>query len=296
MLHTFVGLALFLLNTSSCNALRLPEDVVDFNLGSELQFVPADGSLQQAPDDAGRDGMKQSSIFDFWCQRLSCHWETMDLAMQSEVMKMWASKDLAAFVRNHDLYEFGVYKGEGTGEKLQVIRTVMGSDAEPRHVWAFDSWQGVPRGWDFPMDHVLDLSRDMEWSVLQKTVVENINTSRPVTLVKGFYNESLTEEIVHAHAMKPAWWVNMDCDIYDSTYQALDWMFKNKLMTKGTRVYYDDVLTTSPDVAQRKAHQDITQKYNVQWKKLASHSGLFVSDDVITYLYEVVSYVPSLWP
>eukprot|EP00959_Pyramimonas_sp_CCMP1952_P178768 3736722-Pyramimonas_sp.AAC.2 len=41
--------------------------------------------------------------------------------------------------------------------------------------------------------------------------------------VKGFYNESLTDAALAAHGrrMRPAVYVDVDCDLYVSTYQVL---------------------------------------------------------------------------
>lgn len=193
-------------------------------------------------------------------------------------------------LRNYDLYEFGVFLGVGIGEKLQTIRQILGDDAGPRHVWGFDSFEGLPRDDENPADHFLDVHTSFSsWAAQEQRILQNINFSR-TTLVKGFYNESLTQELLSRYEMKPAWWVNIDCDIYSSTLQALDWLFKNKLIRSGTRVYYDDVLIYALGTAEMKAHDEITKRYNVVWKKLLAHTHFFELNHTVPYLFEVVSY------
>ena len=40
--------------------------------------------------------------------------------------------------------------------------------------------------------------------------------------------------------MRPALYVDIDTDIYVSTYQALDWLCANKLLVPGSIIGYDD--------------------------------------------------------
>ena len=53
-------------------------------------------------------------------------------------------------------------------------------------------------------------------------------------------SESLTSDLVRQHGMRPALYVDIDTDIYVSTYQALDWLCANKLLVPGSIIGYDD--------------------------------------------------------
>ena len=46
--------------------------------------------------------------------------------------------------------------------------------------------------------------------------------------------------------MRPALYVDIDVDIYISSYQALDWLCKHKLIRRGTIIGYDDWLWGLP--------------------------------------------------
>eukprot|EP00747_Dinoflagellata_sp_TGD_P108676 gnl/TRDRNA2_/TRDRNA2_170484_c4_seq2.p1 gnl/TRDRNA2_/TRDRNA2_170484_c4~~gnl/TRDRNA2_/TRDRNA2_170484_c4_seq2.p1 ORF type:complete len:228 (-),score=23.38 gnl/TRDRNA2_/TRDRNA2_170484_c4_seq2:96-779(-) len=95
--------------------------------------------------------------------------------------------------------------------------------------------------------------------------------------VVGFYNESLTPTLASQRGMKPALYVDIDCDLYDSSWQALDWLFASGLMVQGptgTFVYFDD--WTGSD-GQRQAEADIDEKYSVVWKEF-DYSGMYPKD------------------
>jgi hypothetical protein len=219
-----------------------------------------------------------------------CHVEVEKMALQWDLMMSKAWSGTQALSTDHDWYEFGVYTGKGLGEKMRWLKQHKASG--PRHLWAFDSWEGLPESSeDNPSKQWLDVSKDMghEWESKKKMVLANIDYA-DTTLIKGFYNESLTNDLIQTHGMKQAWWVNIDCDIYISTYQALDWMFKSKLMRPGTKVYYDDVLIYPTDTAEKKAHDEITEKYGVVWKERLRHNHFFSPDQQVTYFYEVESY------
>jgi|TARA_B110001469_G_scaffold51374_1_gene49901 hypothetical protein len=69
--------------------------------------------------------------------------------------------------------------------------------------------------------------------------------------------------------MKPALLVDVDVDLYISAYQCLDWMFTHRLIVPGTVVYYDDVKEVkAEDGGELAAHEEITAKYSVNWRKV----------------------------
>lgn len=231
------------------------------------------------------DFRKNMDVLEGRCRRTGiCHCPTTEMALMFTVP--FADK---AFLRNHDIYEFGVYTGKGINTKLKYLSA---SDAGPRHVWGFDSFEGLPKTKDNPMESALDVRNVQDfssnWLDLKRQVLQNIDYEN-TTLIKGFYNESLNEHTVSTYGMKPAWWVNIDCDLYISAFQALDWMFKNRLVRSGTYVYYDDVLLSPVGSAEMKAHDEITQKYKVVWNKVLEHTH-FTENRSVPYLFQLVSY------
>ena len=56
--------------------------------------------------------------------------------------------------------------------------------------------------------------------------------------------------------MLPALYLQIDCDLYVSAYQALDWMLANKLVVAGTIIGYDD-WTTGGEGGEAQAHHEV---------------------------------------
>jgi len=87
-------------------------------------------------------------------------------------------------------------------------------------------------------------------------------------LIKGFFSDSLTPTLKAERKMKPALIVDCDVDLYISAYECLDWMLANGLIVAGTIVYYDDVSVVKEEAGELRAHNELTEKYDVRWRKL----------------------------
>ena len=66
-----------------------------------------------------------------------------------------------------------------------------------------------------------------------------------LSLVPGFYDKSLLPDLASRMGMRPAAYVDIDCDLYGSTKSALEWMLASRLIVPGTLIGYDDWWTTS---------------------------------------------------
>ena len=76
----------------------------------------------------------------------------------------------------------------------------------------------------------------------RSTVLKKLNQFSPgvVDLVNGFYDKSLTKTLPAERGMRPARYIDIDCDLHGSTVTALEWLFEHKLAVPGTLVGYDD--------------------------------------------------------
>mmetsp|Transcript_16458 Transcript_16458/g.40533 ORF Transcript_16458/g.40533 Transcript_16458/m.40533 type:complete len:367 (+) Transcript_16458:122-1222(+) len=177
-----------------------------------------------------------------------------------------------------DNYQFGVFKGSS----LRWLQASM-----PRsYFWGFDSFEGLP-------PEASNVTMPADWTPgafafkdLMGLLNRHGGPSR-VHFFKGFYNDTLKnpEDMGQeaGRVMKPAFYVDIDADLYISTYQALDWMFKNKLVRVGTIIGYDDwwVLPCAMrskvkddsrlnplflDGGEARAHREITEQYNVKFR------------------------------
>ena len=95
--------------------------------------------------------------------------------------------------------------------------------------------------------------------------------SRRMELVSGFYNESLTEAL--AKRANPAWYVDVNCDLYISTEQALSWLFRHRLVRPGTLIMYDDWFNAPFMKAESLAHVEAARRFGVTFRLLYRCNG-----------------------
>ena len=198
-------------------------------------------------------------------------------------------------VSERDLYQFGVLTGGGLKAWLETMPLL--NVSFDGHVWGFDSFHGMPdedkslmrnmhkndNQWAQGGLNASRILRAPNWPTLRHTLVRNIGYEHHKThLVRGFYNESLRGGITLArrHGMRPAFLIDIDCDLYTSTKQALTFMLSTGLLVPGTYVYYDDYslkhwsypASKYPFKEERLAHEEVTNEYGLSWK-LMYHYG-----------------------
>lgn len=185
--------------------------------------------------------------------------------------ELLGSPELQYNLSMFDWYEFGVLEGTGTNYSMQQLQQ---AGMSPHHLFGFDSFQGLPsrdikfKAGDWNSKARIEQKSGTHNLTVADVIVsvqQNIEFPR-VTLVPGFYNESLKPKLASQHRMRPAFWVNMDADLYTSTMAAFEWLFSNQLMRAGTFVYYDDVWYYPNNSGEAKAHADISQKYGLNWQ------------------------------
>lgn len=204
-----------------------------------------------------------------------------------------------------DIYQFGVYTGISMQQILWAMDTrsvdtkhwtrvspnlewmrkqVHGAGAFPRRLWGFDSFMGLPaevaQGKDsdyIERNHFANgtwdarkLFRTSSPAKLMDKVYSYLNDTR-VHLVKGFYSKSLTNEL--AREMRPALYVDIDCDLYSSAAAALSWLFQHRLVRRGTVIGYDDWAQGGSN-GEQKAHLEMSNVFGVKFQKiLIAHGG-----------------------
>ena len=189
-----------------------------------------------------------------------------------------------------DLYEFGVYTGGGLRMWLRMMR----SEGLPfaGSIWGFDSFEGMPsedarfktklrqrdKGW---LEGGLNTAEQMgipDWETLCRTIIRNIGHSpaERVHMLRGFYNESLVggRRVANRWGMRRALLVDLDCDLYTSSVQALRFVLDTGVLAPGGYVYLDDVMpwvwrdARTPPLEQKLAFQELTTEYELQWEEL----------------------------
>jgi len=88
-------------------------------------------------------------------------------------------------------------------------------------------------------------------------------------LIKGFFSDALTPTLKAEKGMKPALLIDVDVDLYVSCVQCMEWMITQGLLVAGTVVYYDDVSIVKAEAGgELKAHEELSAKYDIRWRKL----------------------------
>lgn len=200
------------------------------------------------------------------------------------------------YSKHTDVYEFGVFTGRSVN---WINESFAAAEKTVRKIFGFDSFCGLPKEADEEKE--LSASREFQWKLIDEfqwsfgdfnsqehfdvtSVQEAMNSLRTfveptlengavLELIPGYFSDSLTDDIVEKYDMRPACYVDLDADLYSSTTQALDFLFRNKLIQQNTILGYDDWggspgwQTMEDGVS--KAHLEIADKYNVDLQLIA---------------------------
>lgn len=160
------------------------------------------------------------------------------------------------------------------------------------HMWGFDSFEGLPDS-DL-QSHNKHRAKDSDWSagginaadqlapVLGKAARSRTSVMSHIvrevgygpertTLVPGYFNVSLPplgNQGVDGHPFQPAMLVDIDCDIYEGTMEAIGWMIRRGLIIPGTVIYYDDWQFAGE--GEVKAHAELTAKFGITWDRVST--------------------------
>lgn len=179
-----------------------------------------------------------------------------------------------------DYYEFGLFRGYTF---LQAFKHCESLDIQNIHYYGFDSFEGLPpaEGIDEADGRFFEGQFACSLEDVQKNLTENGMDSSRATLVKGFYEDSLTEELRAQHDFKPAAVLMLDCDYYSSTKTALDWM--QPYIRVGTVLLFDDWFSYGDDneLGQQKALEEFladNPQFKVEplWEFLNHGKGFIV--------------------
>lgn len=191
--------------------------------------------------------------------------------------------------KNVDIYDFGTFAG---GSLRTIIACLKQQNGTINNINGFDSLVGLPK-------ETKDLKNQSNWTehafnfsehvggknitveeykeYLNLPKVDNYNQ---FNMYKGFYKDVLVDELVQKENLKPAIFINVDCDIYSSALECIDFMFRNKLYINGkTVIRYDDwgVLyehgssyEDEYDAGEARAHKELCEKYDIECERLAT--------------------------
>lgn len=149
--------------------------------------------------------------------------------------------------------EFGVYQGNSLA---CMYRAVKAQGADEMRLLGFDSFEGLPDSAE--LDKIWSPGQfrsDKSFTeyLLEK---EGVDMDR-VLLVKGFYDEVLTDELAQDIALETADVVMIDCDLYTSTRDAL--AFCGPRFGSHSVIFFDDWFSTDENHGEQKAFREFLE-------------------------------------
>lgn len=178
-----------------------------------------------------------------------------------------------------DIVEFGCYLGLTAAMLAEAMaegtRQYAYSDTRhgipERRLWVFDSFEGFPEARsrvDVESPHI----QAGVWFAGQPCgstpaevmlrCAEFIPASR-IAVVKGWFADTLVQ-IPHGQQFAV---IHVDCDYYESTRQALGYLFEHGMVSEGATILFDDWYCNrgSPDYGEQRAWHEAVQHYRVRF-------------------------------
>lgn len=160
-----------------------------------------------------------------------------------------------------DYYEFGVFRGftflsaQRSCDELGLGRV---------HFYGFDSFEGLPEveGIDKTNNQFFEGQFACSKDEVVSNLTENGMDWSRATLIEGFFSDSLTEDAKEQHPFRQVAVAFIDCDLYSSTVEVLDWL--ESLLTDGSILLFDDWYSfgESPDLGQQKAFAEFVESHD----------------------------------
>ena len=125
---------------------------------------------------------------------------------------------------------------------------------------AFDSFEGLPEVAEIDQQEIWEKGKlKTEESEFIKIVTRHGLKAAKLMTVKGFYEESLIDELAEKLLPKKAVVIYIDCDLYASTVPVL--RFVKPFIQKGTIIVFDDwyCFHGDPNKGERRAFHEFTE-------------------------------------
>lgn len=167
------------------------------------------------------------------------------------------------FLKGKSLLEFGVYEGNS----LSIFSQLYDEFGIEKVFFGFDSFKGLPK-------ETLDNNNPSYWyeGEYMGGSVEMLSNKLPfVTIKDGWFKDTLNKKTLREIKKNPIGLYHIDCDVYISTIQVLEWVVQNDLLVDGALFVYDDwgghydKGVGEYECGEGKAHKEICEKYNLKF-------------------------------
>lgn len=194
-------------------------------------------------------------------------------------------KENKEFLSDKLFLEFGVFEGCSI---LEYYDAYVENELEP-FFFGFDSFEGLP-------EETVDQHSPWTKGNFSTNGFVNLKllNKEGLNIIPGWFHETLNEETFKKFKGKKAGLIHIDCDIYTSTLQVLEFLIQHNLITNGTLIVYDDWgawrmsgLQESQqfDVSEAKAHKEICEKYDLNFELMSISTIDPLSHYVATFKY-----------
>jgi len=149
-----------------------------------------------------------------------------------KIMNYAAASDL-----DGDYLEFGVFQG---GNFASAYQWAQKKKLHKMRFYAFDSFEGLPKSKG--LDAEYEQFAEGECEASQATFNKNLEKTKvdldKVTVIPGWFKNTLTKETKEKLPIKSAAVIWVDCDLYESTVPVLE--FITDYIVDGTLLIFDD--------------------------------------------------------
>jgi hypothetical protein len=171
-----------------------------------------------------------------------------------------------------DIAEFGV----GSGRTAIVIASAMKlfdtQNKEKKKLYLFDSFEGLPTSdtnADAESPHVKTGVWGKGTCKFEMTgpeltnIIKGIIPQENFKIFEGWFDKTLP---LFSSDIKLSM-IHIDCDLYQSTIDVLDYCFHNSMVQEGTAIFFDDYNCNraSNNYGERKAWSEIIEKYSIEY-------------------------------
>jgi len=169
-----------------------------------------------------------------------------------------------------DYLEFGVYRGDTFRNSMVSARNCFRATTAGTYggrFFAFDSFEGLPTVEKGTTESDVYEAGEFCASIATfRRTIGSVIRWFPVHIIEGWFDISLTDAVMKQFEMTKAAFVNIDCDLYESTIPVLN--FITPIIQTGTVLYFDDWFSIKGSEAEGEA------KACAEWLKRNPHLSL----------------------
>lgn len=197
-----------------------------------------------------------------------------------------------------NVMEFGVASGNTA---CAILNVLLHRNVTVKRYIGFDSFLGLPKeengvpihnDWSVGAFNILHENRNNN-KILNKAdtteeAIEHLfnrlkgyeKHGIKVDIVKGIYQDTLNSETLKSYEIEPADFIHIDCDLYISSIQALEFIFSNDLLKMNGILRYDDMRGCPDDGGEKRAHKKIQEKYRLMFNSLSNDAYIYTGKQI----------------